>query len=81
MDSFAPNMGSYIVKEELNQWNIWKQAGTSQWFDYMDQFDQLCTANWIQSANCGNNIKDQLKIQKNNLKLSPTEVMMDWRMK
>ena len=47
----------------------------------MDQFDQLCTANWIGSVNCGNKIKDQLNIPKTGLKSSPTDVMTEWRMK
>ena len=53
MDNYLPDLGELILKEQLRQWYIWKDSGTSKYLSYMDEFDQFCTTNWLSSKNCG----------------------------
>ncbi len=45
----------------------------------MDQFDKLCTANWIDSVKCGDQVMAELGLQKINLQGSPSEIMDEWK--
>lgn len=56
MDQYLDNLGEFILREQLRQWNIWKVNGAEAYIEYMDRFDQYCSGNWIESANCGDQI-------------------------
>lgn len=75
MDEYKDDMGKYILKEQLKQWNLWREKGTMKYLEYMNLFDQFCTVDWVNSDKCGDQILKDIGVGNLTLNEPPTSLM------
>ncbi len=49
------------------------------YFGYTNEFDKLCTSNWINSEDCGDRILRKMELLRPKVTEAPTAIMDAWR--
>ena len=79
MDTYTDSVGEEVVQEQIKQWSVWKAYGVESYLSYMDEFDKLCTSNWVNREDCGDRILRKLELLRPKVTEAPTKIMDDWK--
>ncbi len=79
MDTYTDDVGKEVVQEQIKQWSVWKAYGAESYLGYMNEFDKLCTSDWLNREDCGDRILRKMELLRPKVNQAPSVIMDEWR--
>jgi hypothetical protein len=75
------NMGQTIIREEMHQYELFKQRGVDKWLEYMSLFDSYCMGNWNTAEVCSKRVIGLINTTDVGSMRNPEETLNEWKNK